>query len=323
MAEKDTVTKTLEEYDDVFADIVNVLLFGGKRVVKEDELSPADIFSQYKASGNISMQERDVSKFWKHTGVNIAFVGIENQSSPDKTMPMRVISYDGAAYRSQLKVKNDGESHYYPVVTIVLYFGEDDWSCGRSLFDCIEIEPGLKPFVNDYRINLFSMKDMTEESVSLFESDFGIIAEFFMKMNSDGNDITFSDRPFDHPQETLDLISVFSGDSRFTDEYNRIESEKREGGISMCDIYDKIEERGLEKGMEEGIQKGMQKGMEKGMEEGIQKGMQKGMEKGMQKGMEKGRSEMLKKLTSLGNSVRQLSEMFGMSENEIERLLAL
>ena len=67
----------------------------------------------------------------------------------------------------------------------------------------------------------------------------------------------------------------------------------------MCDIYDKIEERGLEKGI------------------------QKGMEKGIQKGMEKGRSEMLKKLTSLGNSVRQLSEMFGMSENEIERLLAL
>ena len=34
MAEKDLSEKLLEEYDDVFADIVNVLLFHGKREVK-------------------------------------------------------------------------------------------------------------------------------------------------------------------------------------------------------------------------------------------------------------------------------------------------
>lgn len=313
MGEKDTVSKTLEAYNDVFADIVNVLLFGGKRIVNENDLTPADVFSQYKASGDISMQERDVSKFWNHTGMNIAFVGIENQSSPDRTMPMRVIGYDGAAYRNQLK--NNAEGHYYPVVTIVLYFGKDDWNYGKSLYDCIEIDPGLRPYVNDYRINLFSMKDIAEESIDLFESDFRIIAEFFMKMNSADKNVTLSDRLLDHPQETLDLISVFSGDSRFTDEYNKLVSEKREGGISMCDLIDRIEERGLEKGIEKGMQKGMEKGMEKGM--------QKGMEKGLKQGKDKGKSEMLKRLASLGNSVRQLSEMFDMSENEVERLLAL
>ena len=39
MAEKDLSEKLLEEYDDVFADIVNVLLFDGKREVKEEELA--------------------------------------------------------------------------------------------------------------------------------------------------------------------------------------------------------------------------------------------------------------------------------------------
>ena len=38
MAEKDIAEKTLEAYNDVFADIVNVLLFQGKHFVKEDEL---------------------------------------------------------------------------------------------------------------------------------------------------------------------------------------------------------------------------------------------------------------------------------------------
>ena len=38
MGEKDAAEKTLESYNDVFADIVNGLLFNGKQVVKENEL---------------------------------------------------------------------------------------------------------------------------------------------------------------------------------------------------------------------------------------------------------------------------------------------
>ena len=41
MGAKDVVEKTLEEYNDVFADIVNVLLFHGQRIIKEDELDDA------------------------------------------------------------------------------------------------------------------------------------------------------------------------------------------------------------------------------------------------------------------------------------------
>ena len=49
MAEKDIMEKTLESYNDVFADIVNVLLFGGKRLVKEDDLVDNNTKSTYKA----------------------------------------------------------------------------------------------------------------------------------------------------------------------------------------------------------------------------------------------------------------------------------
>ena len=45
MAEKDKVQRTLESYNDVFADIMNVLLFEGREVVKEDELTDAQPFS--------------------------------------------------------------------------------------------------------------------------------------------------------------------------------------------------------------------------------------------------------------------------------------
>ena len=38
MAEKDASEKILESYNDVFSDIVNVLLFNGKQVLGADEL---------------------------------------------------------------------------------------------------------------------------------------------------------------------------------------------------------------------------------------------------------------------------------------------
>ena len=43
VAEKDIAQKILEAYNDVFADIVNVLLFDGKEVIRPDELEAQGI----------------------------------------------------------------------------------------------------------------------------------------------------------------------------------------------------------------------------------------------------------------------------------------
>ena len=40
MAEKDLLEKTLEEHNDVFADIVNALGFGGAELVSPESLKP-------------------------------------------------------------------------------------------------------------------------------------------------------------------------------------------------------------------------------------------------------------------------------------------
>ena len=115
MGEKDAVTKTVQSHDPVFADIVNGLLFDGECIINADDLIPADKESQYKISGEIKSQERDVSKFWQNTHINIAFIGIENQVEPDRFMPLRIINYDGSVYRNQYKEiqeKKDKISQY-------------------------------------------------------------------------------------------------------------------------------------------------------------------------------------------------------------------
>ena len=100
--EKDLAQKTLEAYNDVFADIVNVLLFDGNRLVHEDQLAPESPDSSYKVDGKLHELKRDVSKYWKHNNIRLALVGLENQIEIDKYMPIRVMSYDATAYRQQL-----------------------------------------------------------------------------------------------------------------------------------------------------------------------------------------------------------------------------
>lgn len=131
MGTKDIVEKTLESYNDVFADIVNTLLFDGKQEVKENELEDQSVRSYYKADDQVHEMERDVSKRWKYGDVNIACVGIENQTMPDKDMPFRIMGYDGASYREQLLRNKSGQR--YPVITIVLYFGLYQKNCRLML----------------------------------------------------------------------------------------------------------------------------------------------------------------------------------------------
>ena len=62
MAEKDIMEKTLESHGDVFADIINVLLFRGERIIHEEDLEEKAPRSVYKTDGKIHETERDVVK---------------------------------------------------------------------------------------------------------------------------------------------------------------------------------------------------------------------------------------------------------------------
>ena len=52
----------------------------------------------------------------------------------------------------------------------------------------------------------------------------------------------------------------------------------------MCEVLDKIENRGFEKGMEKGMEKGITQGMKKGIAQGITQGMEKGITQGIAQG---------------------------------------
>ena len=62
MSQKDITEKTLFAYNDVFADVVNALLFSGEQVIAEKELVDQTPRAAYKADGAVRDIERDVAK---------------------------------------------------------------------------------------------------------------------------------------------------------------------------------------------------------------------------------------------------------------------
>ncbi len=263
MAGKDVAEKTLEAYNDVFADIVNVLLFHGEQIVKEDSLEDAVARYHYKADlGKIHEMERDALKYWNNNSIRIAFFGMENQTKIDENIPVRCFGYDGAEYRRQLikeynevideetkeKKKVEVKRPLCPVITLVLYFGyEKRWDKSLHLCDCINIPEKLKPFVNDYKVNLFELAFLPDETVKKFQSDFKFVVDYLVQMKKTGS-YTGSRENIRHVHEVLELFTVMTDDIRFKEVWDSSKEEVN----TMCSVLDEIESRGEARGKIQG-----------------------------------------------------------------------
>ena len=260
MGKKDITEKNLEAWNDVFADIVNVLLFKGKRLMKEKDLEADTKDSIIKANGEIHEQERDVSKFWKNGEIRISILGFENQTVQDNNMPLRVISYDGASYKQELLDKTLKQK--YPVATLVLYFGTDSkWKAPKRLHDCFKIPEELKPFVSDYKINVFNIAWLSDETIDMFKSDFKFVAKYFQTKRLNKQYVPTNDE-ITHVDSLLKMFIALTGDNYFESVYNDSNLKNKKGGITMCSIFEDFVNQGKEKGKEEGKEEVIRKMLE-------------------------------------------------------------
>ena len=277
MAEKDTAEKQLFQYADVFANVVNVLLFAGEALIAPEELTDVLPRSTYRGKkGKLREQERDVAKLWKKNKIRIAFLGLENQSDIDKRMPVRVMSYDGAAYRDEMN-KKQGE--LYPVVTLVLYFGyKKHWRKPRRLKDCFEVPERLKKYVSDYRINVIEIAWLPEETIAKFDPTFRVVAEYFSQMRK-GEKYRPSESVVQHVKEVLDLMAALTQDVRFIEAGEDVQEgeEYTMRSVMLDRLEDEAKARGLAAGMAEGRVKGRAEGRAEGRVEGRAEGKAEGI----------------------------------------------
>ena len=254
MGQKDIQTKKLEDFPEVFADILNVLLFHGKRIVAPEQLEPAPTESIYKADTlEDKYQLRDTKKYWKDASLEfcIADYGMENQAVLDGTMPVRILSYDAASYVQQVK---NGE-RLRPVVTIVLNFSDQRWDVAESLGGMFHVTEELKPYFQDYRIHVFDIAFLSDETVRQFTSTFKHVAHFFV--NRKKPDYHPLDEEIARLPEFLDLLRVFSGDMRYGEILPEVLAiQKKEGAVTMDAVLDAAISKGLAKGRKEGWEEG-------------------------------------------------------------------
>ena len=229
-------------------------------------------YNKFKKEGAELVDNSRKERCYGRAGmVRIALYGLENKTDIDYDMPLRLFFYDGAAYRRQLladkknKEKVGKTAPRYPVVTLVLYFGyRKHWKTPRTLYECLTIPEEIKPYVNDYRMNLYEIAYLSDEQVQKFTSDFKIVADYFVQMRKN-KDYTAPEATIKHVHELLQLMAVMTKDNRFEDVYS---PDMEEGDINMCEVLDKIENRGIKKGIAQGMTQGIAQGMTQGIAQG-------------------------------------------------------
>ena len=301
MGQKDITEKLLEDYNDVFADIINGLIFNGEQRILPESLENTQVHSQYKAEdGKVHELERDIAKYWKDKKVELAICGIENQSSVEKNMPFRIVGYDGASYRSQLL---EERKEILPVMTIVLYFGTNrHWYGKKNIKGLMKIPEELNDYINDYEMKVFEIAWLTEAEIDRFHSDFKIVANFFVQKRKNKNYIPDDPTEIRHVDEVLKLLQVMTGDERYQMIFNR-----KKGVHSMCDVAERLEKMGIEKGLKQGIGEGIKQGIEQGIERGI--------ELGKTAGIHAEKVRVYKRLIEKGFSEKEAREIAELPEN--------
>ena len=92
-----------------------------------------------------------------------------------------------------------------------------------------------------------------DEQIAKFTSDYKIVANFFVNKRKNKDYIPDDKTTIKHVDEILKFLSVMTGDSR----YEEILSDK-EGVSNMCDVAQRLEDRGIEKGLQKGREEGNQ-----------------------------------------------------------------
>lgn len=277
MGKKDLSEKLLEDYSDVFADIMNVLAFQGERLLKPENIIDGPTVSRYKdADAETRENIRDVVKY-DRGNVTFALFGLENQSVIDKHMVFRVMGYDYASYLKQI---NEKSPVIHPVITLVLYFGFKRWDGPRDVLSAVDKNIPYAKYLSknllNPKVNIVEVAFLPKEIREQFTSDFRIVADYFCAVREGREkEVRYNKQEIKHVSEILEFFSVFAKDKRFENCKPVLTEQAKKGAVTMCTVMDYAEKQGIEKGRAEGEAKGRAEGEAKGRAEEKAENMKK------------------------------------------------
>ena len=233
----DTEAKAYLSSPDKVADAFNYWVYGGRDIIKSEELQPMDTTAIALPYGNDAKKPiqkiRDVLKLYTAMRDEQAYylvLGIEIQAETHYALPVRNMLYDAMSYAQQVsdiatehrKNKDKMTSEEFlsglkkedklmPVITLVISLSAETWDSPLTLHEMLAVEnKELLTFVPDYRLNLLSPDKI--EDFGKFRTELGVLFECIKHKQDDNMDWMEGKEHFRHVnRNTASLIKTVTG----------------------------------------------------------------------------------------------------------------
>lgn len=292
VGKKDIGLKTYLRDTARYADLWNGGVFQGRQIVKAEELreaSPVHVRSEHDEA-----MERQGDLVMKQycNGQRFVVLALENQEKTDYAMPVRVMIQEALEYDRQLReIRRENERRYkayqegndstacrefyqdegeflykvrsadrlLPVVTLVVYWGEQPWKGPKSLHEMIcfddmntEMEQALKKLLPEYPLHFLDVSSFCH--FEYFRTELGPLLEIFQKRNSRESVRRYFEAGDRHRQmddESWSLLEQLTGskslEKQFRQRSERKREEKGEEEEMGCVIDEVLEEMAEER----------------------------------------------------------------------------
>ena len=246
-----------------FAEVFSKTVFDGM-LINPDQLEDLNVaesamLRMNDGSRTTLKQTRDVVKALSNGGAWLVIVGIENQNYIDYLMPVRVweLNFINVArqveeirkkHRAEEKANveksklssNEIMSGFYqsdkliPVITLVIYYGEEEWKKPLRLSDLFVDSP-FTSFADDMPMYLLDVRHMNKEKLETYSPDLKAFLGFLVYDKTDEfdsfieeNDETFSNLP----DQTLDALIEITHSTELQKYKKDFRTAK--GGVNVC-----------------------------------------------------------------------------------------
>lgn len=253
-----------------FADMCNGILFQGKSVIRPEELQEVGEDIVYLEGKKRRKIIPDKVRMWN--GLFLALISVENQTKVDYSMVFRMMKEESVSYERQWRdrereLRRAGtlgkrtrlcwygkNEKFIPVLPIVIYYGTDkEWDGATCLYDMLDLNEELEPYIMNYRLNLFDYHDCKDFSVFKTENRelFEVLScatsekklEALVRMHPE----RYRELAYDAAQTICDMAGI---DIMLVKD---IDKEGKEVA-NMCKAWDDHKKAGIREGRKEGIE---------------------------------------------------------------------
>ena len=279
MGKKDMTGRTFFSDRERFAELINVHLYHGEKILLPENLVQRKCgYSSLAAA--YGEKNRDI--LMEDTRQKIHY-GIELETEADYSMPERIMVYDACEYEYQIREiygKHHKEKEFKnycekksrmkqsdflnPAITVVLYLGDGHWEGKRRLSEMFGISGnGGRLAQNHIREYDFPLLEADFLDPEVYQTD---MKEFFQAMQC---------RREREELRGLLRSESFQGLSPETElaiashlNVKRLVRKMEKEELPMCKAFDDLMREERQNGKKEGIEKGIEKGLVKGIKKG-------------------------------------------------------